>query len=108
MSEAIVVLISAANSNEGETLAETLVCEGLAACVSLVPGVRAIYRWQGAVERAEETLLVVKTARTKLNDLQTRVTALHSYDVPEIIALSIEDGLPAYLAWLLDFGDEGR
>lgn len=100
MSEPLVVLVTASGRDEADRVASALVEEGLAACVNVVPGVRSVYRWQGRVERADELLLVIKTARHLLTDLVARVTGLHSYTVPEVVALPIRGGSAAYLDWL--------
>lgn len=99
-SEFVLVLVTAGSVDEGERIAEALVGEGLAACVNLCPAVRSIYRWQGAVERADEVLLLIKASRARFEELSARVQALHSYDTPEVIALPIDAGSERYLAWL--------
>lgn len=81
-------------------LARCLVEERLAACVNVVPGLRSIYRWKGAVQDDPETLLVIKTQEARLADLTERVVALHPHDTPELLALEPVAGLPAYLAWV--------
>jgi len=78
-----------------------LVEERLAACVNLITPLTSIYRWRGAVERAREVLLVIKTRRTLVPRIAARVRALHSYEVPEVIALPVVAGARSYLAWLL-------
>jgi len=100
MGEPVVVLITASSQEEAERIAADLVERMLAACVSVVPGITSIYRWQGEVERAVEWLLVVKSRSDVLGELVQRVQALHSYDVPEIIALPLAGGSEAYLRWL--------
>lgn len=100
MSEPLVVLVTASALDEADRLASALVEEGLAACVNVVPGMRSVYRWQDRVERADELLLVIKTVRHLLTDLVARVTDLHSYTVPEVIAIPISEGSAAYLSWL--------
>lgn len=95
-----VVLTMVKNRVEAKRLAERLVSEKLAACVSTVPNVTSVYRWRGKVERAREVLVVVKTSMKKLDRLIPRIKELHSYEVPEILALRIERGLPEYLKWL--------
>jgi periplasmic divalent cation tolerance protein len=85
-----------------EQLAQTLVAESLAACVSQLGPLRSSYRWQGKVESSSETLLLIKTTAAAYPALQQRLRQLHPYDVPEIIARPIKDGLPAYLQWLRD------
>ncbi|NUS37595.1 MAG: divalent-cation tolerance protein CutA [Lysobacter sp.] len=83
-----------------ERLAGILVDERLAACVNILPGVRSVYRWQDAVERADEVLLLVKTTRGRLDALAARVRALHPYELPELVAVEAAGGLPAYLDWV--------
>lgn len=96
----LVVLISFPTKAEAMSVAQTLVREKLAACVHVLSGITAIYRWKGKVEEEPQTLLLVKTGREVWTDLQERVKALHSDEVPEIIALPIVEGLPAYLDWV--------
>jgi periplasmic divalent cation tolerance protein len=83
-----------------ERLAEALVGERLAACVNVLPGLRSVYRWQGTVERADEVLLLIKTTRGRLDALVARVQALHPYELPELLAVEVAGGLPAYLDWV--------
>ncbi|MFB9068250.1 divalent-cation tolerance protein CutA [Pseudofulvimonas gallinarii] len=82
------------------SLARALVGEGLAACVSRLPMTASVYRWQGEVHEEPEVLLLIKTTRECWPRLKERLPALHPYDTPELIALPVSDGLPAYLAWL--------
>ena len=98
--DAIVVLVTAGSAEEGARIGRALVEERLAACVNVVGPIRSIYRWEGAVEEAEEHLLVVKARAADLAALDARVRALHSYDVPEVLALSVTGGAAGYLAWL--------
>jgi periplasmic divalent cation tolerance protein len=98
--DAIVVLVTAASEEEGARIGRTLVEERLAACVNVVGPIRSIYRWEGAVEDAAEWLLVVKARASDLAVLEARVRALHSYTVPEVLALPVYGGGAAYLAWL--------
>jgi periplasmic divalent cation tolerance protein len=100
MAEPLVVLITAASQEEAERIASGLVEGLLAACVNIIPGVTSIYRWQGAVERAAEWLLVAKSRSDVLGELVQRVQALHTYDVPEVIALPLAGGSEEYLRWL--------
>ena len=81
-------------------IARTLVEEGLAACASILPAMRSIYRWKGQIEEAAEQLLVIKIQQARYPAVQDRIRALHPYELPEIIAVPIADGLPAYLTWL--------
>lgn len=98
----VVVFSTAGSMAEAMRIAEAAVGERLAACVTLVPGVRSVYRWQGRVETAEEVLLVLKTTASRLEALAARVRALHSYQVPEVVAVPITGGWPPYLAWLAE------
>ncbi|MCC5896840.1 MAG: divalent-cation tolerance protein CutA [Phormidium sp. GEM2.Bin31] len=98
-SEFLVVLVTAASAEEAQTLARTLVAEKLAACVSRFP-VQSTYTWEGNIEDDDEWQLVIKTHRRQFQRLEGRVQELHSYDVPEIIALPIEMGSAAYLNWI--------
>lgn len=100
MSEELVVLITAGSQDEADRLADALVAEKLAACVNLVPGITSVYRWEGKVQRDQEWLLVAKSHRDTLDQLVTRVQVLHSYDLPEVIALPLVGGSQAYLSWI--------
>jgi len=100
MYEFVVVFVTAGSSTEGERLAHALVEERLAACVNRIPAVQSVYRWQGKVEQSAEELLVIKTTADLFTALEKRVRELHSYSVPEIIALPIMNGSEAYLKWL--------
>ncbi|HZS01055.1 MAG TPA: divalent-cation tolerance protein CutA [Chloroflexota bacterium] len=104
--DAVVVYITVGSPDEAARLARALVTERLAACVNRVP-VESVYRWQGQIEEAPEVLLIVKTRRARLDALAARVQALHSYTVPEMIALPIVAGWPPYLDWLADESAEG-
>jgi periplasmic divalent cation tolerance protein len=98
--DALVVLVTTPTAERAADLARTLVEERLAACGNVIPGMRSIYRWQGKVEHEPEALLVLKTTRARFDALRDRVLALHPYDVPEVLALPVEAGSAAYLAWL--------
>lgn len=100
MQEFLVVLVTAGSAAEGDRLARALVEERLAACVSRLAGVHSLYRWQGKVEESAEELLVIKTRADSFPALEKRVRELHSYAVPEIIALPIVHGSENYLRWL--------
>ncbi len=94
------VFVTVGSSDEADRLAFTLVEERLAACVNRVKGVQSFYRWLGQVERSEEDLLIIKTKADLFDRLKQRVQELHSYSVPEIIALPVAEGNEAYLRWL--------
>jgi len=93
------VLVTAANSGEGDKIQEALVKEKLAACVNLLP-VSSCYSWKGKIEKEKEVLLIAKTKTSLLDKLIARVKELHSYKVPEVIALPIVKGNPGYLKWI--------
>ena len=100
MTDGLVVLVTVPSREAGEAMAEALVGERLAACVNLCGPVRSIYRWKEEICRDDEHLMVIKTTRARYAALESRVRALHTYEVAEVIALPIEQGAPAYLAWL--------
>jgi periplasmic divalent cation tolerance protein len=101
MSEEAIVLVSCAPA-EAEAIAQPLVQEKLAACVSILPEMISIYRWQGEIKKDRECLLVIKTMRQSWPQLEARIKELHSYSVPEILMVSIEDGHAPYLSWLAE------
>jgi periplasmic divalent cation tolerance protein len=98
-SHALVVLITIPVA-QAEAFAHALVADGRAACVNQLPGVRSTYSWQGRIERADETLLLVKTTVAGYPALERRVRELHPYDVPEVLALPVAAGFGPYLEWL--------
>lgn len=100
MTDKIVVLSACSSQDEARRIAGLLVERRLAACVNLVGGMRSVYRWQGAIEEAEEWLLVIKTRRSLFDALRTAIEQAHSYQVPEVVALPMTDGSAAYLEWL--------
>ncbi len=100
MSNKIVVFITAASKAEAEKIATSLVAEKLVACVNIVGCVQSIFNWQGRVNNEPEVLMIAKTIKGNFDKLAVRVKALHSYDVPEIIALPIVAGSSDYLNWI--------
>ena len=100
MTEFIIVLITASKEDEAVRIARELVDSRLAACVNMVKGIRSIYRWKGKREDEEEVLMVVKTRQDLFDGLKKRVKELHSYSVPEIIALPVMEGSEEYFKWL--------
>jgi periplasmic divalent cation tolerance protein len=100
-SDAIVVLVTAANGEEATRLADMLVGAHLAACVQILPEMESVYRWQGKIEREAEILLIAKTTKAKFDELEREVRALHSYETPEIVAIPLVAGSTPYLKWLL-------
>jgi periplasmic divalent cation tolerance protein len=100
MPELISIYLTAPSRDLAERIARTLVEEKLAACVNIIPGMRAIYRWKGKVEAANEVVLFAKTRAALFDRLEKRVKELHSYEVPCIVALPIEAGHQPYLDWI--------
>lgn len=101
MTDKCVVLVTCASATQARRIARAAVDARLAACATILPGaLTSIYRWKGKVESAREHLLLIKTSRKRLGKLQAAVERLHSYDVPEFIALPILAGSRTYLAWL--------
>ncbi len=94
------VLTTVPDQAVARTLAEAVVGEGLAACVSLVPGVLSVYRWHGELRHDAEILLVIKTTEARAVELRERLVALHPYEVPEVFCLAVEDAHEPYLAWV--------
>ena len=100
MTDKIIVLSTCASEEEAEKLARSLVGQHLAACVNVVPRVRSFYRWKGAIETADECLLVIKSSRERMPALLELLQKEHSYEVPEALAVSVVDGAANYLNWL--------
>jgi periplasmic divalent cation tolerance protein len=100
MTDKIVVLSSCGSADEAQKVARHLVETRLAACVSVLPGATSIYHWQGKVEEAPEWVLLIKTSRANFEALSAALAKIHSYQVPEIVAVQIVDGSPMYLEWL--------
>jgi periplasmic divalent cation tolerance protein len=101
MNEDLVVVYTTAGSEEqAHAIATTIVEERLAACVNIVAGVKSVYRWRGKIERDTEHLLIIKSAALRFDALRERIRALHSYELPEIIAVRIAAGDPDVLAWI--------
>jgi periplasmic divalent cation tolerance protein len=100
MTDKRLVLSTAGSQEEARRIAHALVERQLAACVNIVPGVESVYRWKGNVESTPEWLLLIKTTAATFLRLREALQELHSYEVPECVALAVEDGSPAYLEWL--------
>lgn len=98
--ETLLVLTNCPDEATANAIALALVEEKFAACVNILPRVQSVYRWQGAVESASEIPLLIKSTVGRYAELETAIRARHPYDVPEIIALPITQGLPAYLNWV--------
>ena len=100
MSNYIVIYITTGSANEAKKIGRTLVEEKLVACSNIISPIRSIYRWQGKICDDKEALMVLKTRKSLFKQIVKRVETLHSYDVPEIIAMPITEGSSKYLSWL--------
>jgi periplasmic divalent cation tolerance protein len=100
-SSVVIVITTLGLDADAAAFARTLIDERLAACVSILPALTSVYRWQGEVEQAREQQLLIKTAASSLAALQARFTTLHPYDVPEFVVLRPEDVAPAYRDWVI-------
>ena len=100
MTDFQIILCTCADPEQAERIARRLVELQLAACVNIFPGVQSIYRWQGAVESAAESLILIKTSARHSNEVQSTIAGLHSYEVPEFLVLPVSGGSESYLAWL--------
>ena len=102
MADFQIVLSTCGDRETAERIAHRLVEQRLAACVNILPGVQSVYRWQGTVESASEVLILVKTKASLIQEVQSTIASLHSYDVPEFLVVPVFGGSHAYLAWLRD------
>lgn len=107
MDEHLLVLSTCPDTATAAHLGDMLVERRLAACVNLLPGVTSIYRWQGKIQHDNEVLLLAKTRADRYPALQQALLELHPYELPEVVAVSMKQGLNAYLAWLDGALDEG-
>ncbi len=100
MTDKIIVFVTCESREQGEKIAHAVVTEKLAACVNLLPGIRSCYVWERKMTWSEEVLLMIKTTRGRFGQLQDRVKALHSYEVPEVVSISIDEASQPYLDWI--------
>lgn len=100
MDQALLVFTNVPSEPIAQAIARQLVEQRLVACVNVLPGVRSIYQWQGAVEEASEITLLIKTTAARYAEVEQAICSAHPYEVPEIIATPVIAGLPAYLAWV--------
>jgi periplasmic divalent cation tolerance protein len=100
--ELVVCLSTAPDADAAERIARALVEERLIACANLLPGVVSLYRWEGEVQREPEVMMLIKTRRSLVRRLEERFAELHPYEVPELLVVGVEDGLPAYCRWVLE------
>ena len=101
MSDALLVITNVPDTACAREIARSLIGAHLAACVNILPAVQSVYCWQGAIEEANEVTLLIKTVQARYVELENVIKSAHPYEVPEIIALPIEAGLPAYLEWIV-------
>ncbi|HKF00773.1 MAG TPA: divalent-cation tolerance protein CutA [Candidatus Sulfotelmatobacter sp.] len=102
MTDKRIVFTTAGSQEEAQKMARHLVEHKLAACVNIVPRIESVYRWQGKVESSAEWLLLIKTTVEKFPNVRNAIRELHSYDLPECIAIAVEDGSAEYLDWIAD------
>lgn len=100
MTDKIIVFVSCESRQQAEEIASALVSEKLAACVNVLPGVRSCYVWERKLTWSDEVLLLIKTTRGRFGQLQNRVKEMHSYEVPEIVSVPIEDAYEKYIQWI--------
>ena len=98
--DVILVLITVPDSETADRIATVLIDKRLAACVSIIPGLKSVYRWKDEICRDDEFLLTVKSVSSKFELLKREILANHPYDLPEIISIKIQDGLEGYLEWV--------
>lgn len=100
MTDAMLVLTTLPSAEAAAELAKAVVEEKLAACANLLPAIRSIYRWQGRVQDESEVLVLFKTRQEHFDRLKSRLLELHPYEIPEVLAIPVEQGYQAYLDWL--------
>lgn len=100
LNQPLLVLTNVPQQALADSLARSLVEQGLAACVNILGPVASVYRWQGQIEQASEIPLLIKTTQARYRELEQAILQAHPYEVPEIVALPLAAGLPAYLAWM--------
>ena len=100
MTDKIIVFVTCDSKQQADEIAQALINEKLAACVNVVPAISSCYIWEGKLTWSDELLMLIKTTRGRFEQLRNRVIALHSYDLPEIVAVSIEDANQKYLDWI--------
>ncbi len=100
MSEYIAIFVTASSGQEAETIAKELVGSRLVACANIFPEIRSIFRWKGEVQKEQEVFLIMKSRTALFDRIEQRIRELHSYEVPEIVAVPIVKGSPPYLDWV--------
>jgi len=100
MTDKIIVFVTCESEHQANTIAQTVVSEKLAACVNVLPGIRSCYVWEQKLTWSNEVLLLIKSTRGRFDQLRDRIRALHSYSIPEIVGLTIDDAFDKYIAWI--------
>ena len=100
MTDKIIVFVTCESKEQAQTIAETVVGEKLAACVNVLPGIRSCYVWERKLTWSDEVLLLIKTTRGRFEQLQNRIKALHSYSLPEIVGVTIDEAFDKYVEWI--------
>jgi periplasmic divalent cation tolerance protein len=100
MTDKIIVFVTCESKEQAETIAQNVVSEKLAACVNVLPGIRSCYVWESKLTWSQELLLLIKTTRGRFDQLQNRIRALHSYAVPEIVGVTIDEAFDKYIDWI--------
>ena len=100
MTDKIIVFVTCESKEQAENIAQSVVTNKLAACVNVLPGIRSCYVWERKLTWSDEVLLLIKTTRGRFDQLQDRIKELHSYEVPEIVSVPIEDAFDKYIAWI--------
>ena len=103
-----IVFCTVPDADSGHRIAAQLVEYGLAACVNLIPGIESVYRWKGQLEKESEVLLMIKSRSADYTDVEAAISALHPYELPEIIAVPLSNGLPGYLDWVRTVHNEEK
>ena len=100
MTDKIIVFVTCASKEQAEGIAQSVVTDKLAACVNILPGIRSCYVWERKLTWSDEVLMLIKTTRGRFDQLQDRIKAMHSYEVPEIVGVTIDDAFDKSLAWI--------
>jgi len=100
MTDKTIVFVTCESREQAERIAQSVVTGKLAACVNVVPGIRSCYVWEGKLTWSDEVLLMIKTSRGRFDQLQDRIKEMHTYSVPEIVSVPIEDAFDKYIAWI--------
>ena len=100
MTDKIIVFVTCESKEQAETIAQSVVSDKLAACVNVVPGIRSCYVWESKLTWSDELLLVIKTTRGRFEQLKSRIRELHSYAVPEIVGVTIDEAFDKHLDWI--------